>query len=125
MSCFAVLTPIYPLMIVVTIFIGLDLITGIWKSIRNGKEIKSSIMAHSISKAVLYQIAILSSFLMETYVFGGIPVVKLVGGFIATVEFKSILENISSITGIDIWNNISKYFIKKSENNVKKKESED
>jgi len=115
-SCFAALTPIYPLMFVVTIFIGVDFITGIWKSLKNGKKIQSTIMAHSVSKSILYQLAILTAVLMETFVFGGIPIVKLVGGFIATVEFKSILENVGEITGIDIWKNVSKYFIKKSEN---------
>lgn len=125
MSFWAILTPILPLMIVVSIFIGLDVATGIWKSLKNGKKIRSTILAHTISKGVLYNTAILSAFLMETYIFGGIPVVKLVGGFIATVEFKSILENIGEITGIDIWKHVAKYFVKKSENNIESKIKKD
>lgn len=115
-SFVAALTPIYPLMFVVTIFIIVDFITGIWKSLKSGKKIKSTIMAHSISKTILYHLAILVSVLFETFVFSGIPVIQLVGGFIATVEFKSILENIGEITGINIWGNIKKYFVKKSDN---------
>ena len=120
-SCFAILLPIQPLMIVSTIMIMLDFLTGVWKSVKKGEGFSSSKMSNTVSKTVLYQIAILSSFLMETYIFGGLPVTKIVAGFICSVEFKSILENIGEVTGIDLWKHVAKYFVKKSDNDNGKK----
>jgi hypothetical protein len=40
---------------------------------------------------------------MEIVFFPQIPIANITSGYIAFVEFKSNIENISSITGLDIW----------------------
>jgi hypothetical protein len=41
---------------------------------------------------------------MEQYIVPdlGIPIVKLLAGVIGVVEFKSVLENVESITGLNL-----------------------
>ena len=90
--------------------------TGVWKNVKKGEEFQSSKMSNTISKTVLYNIAIISAFLLEIYIIPFLPVSKIVAGFLVTTEFQSLIENIGEITGIDIWGNIKKYFVKKSDN---------
>jgi hypothetical protein len=107
MGSIAVLAPIKAIMIVVGLLIFADLILGIWASIKRGEEIKSSAMRRTISKLVVYQVAIITGFLCETYLLGGtIPISKLVGAAIGMVEIKSIFENSNSILGYDLLKNV-------------------
>lgn len=115
-TCFAILSPIKPLIVVSLIMIIFDFMTGVWKNVKKGEEFQSSKMSNTISKTVLYNIAIISAFLLEIYIIPFLPVSKIVAGFLVTTEFQSLIENIGEITGIDIWGNIKKYFVKKSDN---------
>lgn len=57
-------------------------------------------MRRAISKMVVYQLAIISAFILETYILdNALPVSKIVSGVIGMVEFKSIMENASTIAG--------------------------
>jgi len=115
-SMLSILIPVQPLMVVTSIMIAMDFLTGVWKNLKKGEKFSSSKMSNTISKMVLYQIAILTGFLLEIYIIPILPVSKIVAGFLATTEFQSLIENIGEITGIDIWGNIKKYFVKKSDN---------
>lgn len=80
-----------------------DMITGMLAAKKRNEKIQSAEMRRSISKFVVYQIAIISGFLLETYMLENLlPVSKIVAGVIGMVEFKSILENVSTIVGQDI-----------------------
>ena len=99
----AILTPINTLLISCGVLIAADMITGIFAAKKRDEKIKSAEMRRSLSKLVVYQIAIISGFVLETYMLNNaIPVSKVVAGVIGMIEFKSILENASSIAGQDI-----------------------
>lgn len=99
----AVLAPIQSIMIVVAILIGADFITGIMKAYKLKEAITSRALARSIYKMCFYQLAVLSAFLLETYLIPGVlPVTKLVAGVIGLTEFLSILENTQKVTGVDL-----------------------
>ena len=99
-----VLAPIQAVLITVGILIMADLLTGIWAAKKRKEKISSSVMRRTISKMVIYQLAVICGFLLETYLLGGIlPVAKIVAGVIGMVEFKSILENSNWIVGSDIF----------------------
>lgn len=107
LSVIAVLTPIKAIMIVTGILIFVDLILGIWAAIKRSEQIKSSAMRRTISKMVVYQIAVITGFLCETYLLNGvIPVSKLVAAAIGMVEIKSIFENCNSILGYDLFKQV-------------------
>ena len=100
----AALAPIQVVMITIGILIMLDLITGIWAAKKRGQQISSAAMRRTISKIFIYQMSVISGFLLETYLLGGsIPVSKIVTGVIGMVEFKSILENSNYIVGGDVF----------------------
>lgn len=99
----AILAPIKALLISCGFLIIADLITGVMAAKKRGEAIRSAEMRRSLSKMVVYQIAIISGFILEKYMLHDmLPVSKIVSGVIGMVEFKSILENASTIAGQDI-----------------------
>jgi len=103
----AALAPIHAVMISVGFLIVADLVTGMVAAHKRGEKISSAAMRRTISKILVYQLAVISGFLLEHYLMGDImPVAKLVGGVIGMVEFKSILENSNTIVGTDIFKSI-------------------
>lgn len=108
-SITAVFAPINSTIITVGVLIFSDLILGVYAATKRGEEITSAGLRRTISKMFVYQMVILTSFLGETYLLGGIlPVVKLVAGVIGVTELKSILENSGDITGISFKSVIKK-----------------
>lgn len=66
-------------------------------------------MRRTVTKFVMYQTAIITGFLLQRFLLEDmIPVTKLVAGVIGLTEFKSLLENMQSITGIDVFKEILK-----------------
>ena len=72
-------------------------------------------MSLTVSKLLLYNLAILSGFICETYLISYIPFTKIISGFIALTELKSISENVTAVTGIDYWKKIMEYAKRKKE----------
>lgn len=99
----AIFAPIKPLLLACGAMILADAITGMVAAKKRGESINSASMRRTISKMVIYQIAIMSGFILEHYMLDSLlPVSKIVGGVIGLVEFKSVLENVSVIAGQDI-----------------------
>jgi phage-related holin len=107
LAAFAVLAPIHAVMVVTGILIVLDTITGIWAALKTGQTFNSAALRRSVSKALVYQIAIISAFMVEKWLLADIlPASKLVAGLIGVVELTSILENLNKIYGTDIFKSI-------------------
>lgn len=90
--------------LIFTVFLVIcDLITGTKAAVHREEKINSKGLRRTVEKILLYFIAILASEGMR-YVF--IPSVQLayVAAFaIALTEFKSNIENIETVTGVNIW----------------------
>ncbi len=105
----AVFAPIKMLLITVGVLIFADALTGIIAAKKRNEEISSAGMRRTVTKMFVYQLAVITGFMLEVYLLGGsIPVSKLVAGFVGTVEFKSMLENATEITGLDFKSIIQK-----------------
>jgi hypothetical protein len=104
LSVLAVFAPLKALMGAVAFLIMADTVTGIIAAYKRGEEIRSSGLSRAIVKLFVYQVVIITGFLMEQYIVPdlGIPIVKLLAGVIGVVEFKSVLENVESITGLNL-----------------------
>lgn len=112
----AVFLPIKELMLTIGFLVGADMVVGIWKALKLNQRIRSRRMSDTITKLLLYQIAIMSGFLIETFIISElIPITKLVATVIAVIEFKSIIESIESVTGKDLWSKIKTIIGRKSE----------
>lgn len=116
-----------PLIAGLFILLFLDLITGIRKAALNKQAITSGGLRKSINKFLEYSIAILASQVF-TFVFKlDITLSYYVALFVATIELKSIFENISETTGVDLWKGIRKLIPSLSQleaDKKKKKESD-
>jgi len=115
----AALAPIKATMLTVGILIVIDLITGIMAARKRGEKITSAALRRTVTKCLVYQTAVVTGFLVEKYLaYDLVPVSKIIGGLIGSVELKSCLENLNTING----NNIFKDLLEKlgSKNDVVK-----
>ena len=107
LATWAVITPVFPLFVTIFILIICDFLFGLYRAWKTKEEISSRKMSHTISKILLYELAILALFLIEKYVImEEIPLTKIVAGVIAMVELKSIDESFQKIFGFSIYNNL-------------------
>lgn len=106
-SLVAVFAPIKAILLVTIFLIIADLISGIMAASKRGEKISSAGLRRTISKFLVYNLAVISGFLVEQYMVANLfPISKLIAGVIAMVELKSILENLNSINGTDIFKTI-------------------
>ncbi len=97
------LAPINPILISCGALIIADMVTGMVAAKKRKEKIQSAEMRRTLTKMFVYQIAIISAFILEKYMLQDLmPVSKIVAGVIGMIEFKSILENASTIAGQDI-----------------------
>jgi phage-related holin len=96
-------SPIALILFTTGVLVFTDLITGVYAAKSKGEIIHSKKMARSIGKIIFYFIAIILSRLMEVTFFPVIPIANITAGYIALIEFKSNIENVGTITGIDLW----------------------
>ena len=116
LASLAVFLPIKELMLTIGFLVAADMVVGIWKALKLKQRIRSRRMSDTITKLLLYQIAIMSGFLIESFIIAElIPITKLVATVIAVIEFKSIIESIESVTGKDLWSKLKTIIGRKSE----------
>jgi phage-related holin len=103
----AILSPIKGVIVVGILLIIIDLVSGIWAAKKRGEAITSAGFRRTVTKLFVFNTAIIMGFLVEKYMIGSIfPVSKMVAGVIGLVEFKSILENLNSIYGINLFQTV-------------------
>lgn len=106
-SLLAVFAPIKGVLAVTGFLIAADLISGILAAKKRNEKINSAGLRRTLSKCLVYNLAVISGFLVETYMISELlPISKLIAGVIALVELKSILENLNTINGTDIFKTI-------------------
>ena len=100
-AAFEMFIEVRSFLILLFILVLCDLITGVSAARKKGEKINSKGLRRTVSKFVMYSIAIILSKGME-HVFGIPEVVYVVAFYICTTEFISNLENIGAVTGINI-----------------------
>lgn len=110
----SVLAPVKPMILLAIFTIILDMGFGIWRSVKkNGwKSIRSRRLSNTISKSLLYSVAIVFIFMLEKFVLADILgyfiavdllLTKAFTAFCVFTEVKSINENYYSVTGVNVW----------------------
>lgn len=104
----AVIAPIKMMLLGVGFLIFADLVTGLWAALKLKEKIRSAVMRRTVSKMVVYQLAIISAFVLEAHIMGisDLTITKIVASAIGMVELKSILENANKISGIDVFKSL-------------------
>jgi len=106
--------PIQGLLIAVAFGVMLDTFTGIFKSIKlNGlQSIRSRKLSNIISKMLLYQVSIISLYIIDKYLLNELVnlhfntqflFTKLIAIILVFIELVSIKENIEEALNVDIW----------------------
>lgn len=95
----AFIAPIKNSMIAVSALIAIDFIFGLIAAYKTGQKIESKKMSRTAVKLFVYQVLLISAHLCEKYLLEFIPFVQITLGFFALVEFVSIGESFSKITG--------------------------
>ena len=102
----AFVVPVYPFIAMAVALIVVDFATGIRKAVAQNEKITSRGIARTVNKFFLYPAAIMLCEGMERVFFDNSPMIPLtyiVAAFICATEFKSVLENIGAVTGVDAW----------------------
>lgn len=106
-STLAVFAPVKAILIVTGVLIMADLISGVLAAKKRGESISSAGLRRTITKIFVYNMAVITGFLVEKYMITDLfPISKLIAGIISVVELKSILENLNTINGTDIFKTI-------------------
>ena len=113
----AFFAPVKGILITVGLFILADTISGIWKARRNGERITSRGLSAIVSKMLLYNGAVLLSFLLDEFIIGDIlegifsikdMVTKIVALLLVYIEAQSISENYEAVKGVNLWQEFKK-----------------
>ena len=105
----ASVAPATPLFVTASLLIISDFIFALWRCHKTGVAITSRKMSNIIPKLLLYNIAILLSYLVEIYVLDkSLPLSKIAVGVIAMVEGKSIDESFKLLFGYSIYETMMK-----------------
>lgn len=97
----AFLFPLHSLFVLIFIIVTLDMITGCWKSLKNGINIQSKGFYKTIQKYVAYFLLLVVIGLFEKYIFGleTLFITTYSMGLVLLTEVYSIIENVAEITG--------------------------
>lgn len=100
----ALFAPIKAAAIVALALVIADLITGVIAAYKRGEPITSTNLKRTVVKLFVYEAAILLAFLAQTYLTGTLlPVCNLATSVVGLTEMKSVLENLESISGQNLF----------------------
>lgn len=108
----AFLTPIRPLLFIVGFMIFIDTLTGVIRSKKLNQPITSRKLSQIITKMLLYQGAIISLYFIDKLLLGEfislftsitLFLTKVGAITLVFIETKSINENITQATGVNVW----------------------
>jgi len=98
-------SPIAWLIAGVGVMVMFDWIAGVAAARKRGDKIMSGGFYRTFVKYMLYTIGIISTRLLEILLKDEIklPFSSILAGFILLIEYKSVMENISLATGVNLW----------------------
>ena len=77
-----------------------DGVLGVMAAHKRGEAITSAGFRRTISKILIYELAICMAYIAQHYLTGdAIPVSSVVAGFVGITEFKSCMENLNDVSG--------------------------
>ena len=102
-----IVAPVQAAALAVFAIVIIDLITGVLAARKRKEEITSARIRDSVSKLFIYEIALLSALLLENYLLSGmVPAIKIVSAVIGVAEGKSVLENLDTLQGGNMFKNL-------------------
>jgi len=94
----------------VCVLVVIDMRTGRQAARHRGEDINSKGMRRSVGKIASYFYLMAAAFIMDEIFLKGLPVQEpilyLASILCAAVEFKSISENVQTVTGVNLWSKV-------------------
>lgn len=106
----ALLSPLNGVLTTMVLLIIVDFITGSYAAMKNFVPLRSIKFGHTISKFFIYNLVIISAYFLEKHIVNEVPFLKIIAGFIAITETKSILENFNKIYGVNPFKALVNFF---------------
>lgn len=106
----ALLSPLDGVLTTMVLLIIVDFITGSYVAMKNFVPLRSIKFGHTISKFFIYNLVIISAYFLEKHIVNEVPFLKIIAGFIAITETKSILENFNKIYGVNPFKALVNFF---------------
>lgn len=104
LSALTVFLPIKAVMLTVGTLVFTDLISGILAARKRGEPITSAKLKRTVGKIFVYEVGIAVSFLVHQFLTGDLfPADKILASLIGLVELKSMLENLQTFTGDNVF----------------------
>lgn len=104
------IAPAWPPFAAVCVLVVIDMRTGRQAARHRGEEINSKGMRRSVGKIASYFYLMAAAFIMDEIFLKGLPVLDpilyLASILCAAVEFKSISENVQTVTGVNLWSKV-------------------
>lgn len=114
-SIFGFMEPINTLILWLLIFIGVDLITGVWASIKERKIITSHGLQRTVIKFLMYSVSVILLQGIDTYMltFVDCYLAKIGCTLICGIELYSVFENCYRITENEVFRVLTQFAVKK------------
>lgn len=100
----AIMAPLYDVLGAVLLLIVIDFLTGIGAAFKEKEAVSSKKMRNTINKFMFYSLTLLAAHVVELKITPALPWLKIVSGFVALTELRSIFENFNRIFGLNLWN---------------------
>ena len=116
--------PIFGLAGLIGFVIVLDTVTGIWKAKKQKQKITSRRASAIVSKMALYQITLVTFFLIDHFIMNDIIkhffsvdllLTKVLALILVSIEVMSINENYKAVKGLDLWQAMKNLFARAKE----------
>lgn len=102
------MAPVWPFVFMAFVLVIVDMVTGVRAAKKRGEKIKSRGLYRGIEKFVLYFLAITVAQQMQVTFFEVVPVTQVVAFGICVTEFFSMVENVETVTGVNILRRLKK-----------------
>lgn len=121
----AILGPIYDVVGAILLLIAADFALGYRASRKQKMPFSWAKVMHSINKVIFYSLIVFVGWVIESKIIPGIPFMRLMAGFLALQELRSILSNFKIIFGIDLWDYIRAAIKRKSPQEIEKNKKDE
>lgn len=123
LALLVVFSPIKGMIATVLVIVIVDLITGILAARKRGEGFRSAACRRSVSKFIIYNTAILTAHLIETFLtLDLLPITKIVASIIGITECYSIFENLNSMSDNKLFTGLLKTLGSVNDDLTKKKD---
>lgn len=112
----AYLAPIASAMVALGVIVIIDWLLGIIAAYKTKEKITSLRMSDTLIKMLVYYLLIIASYMVEKHLATLIPFEQITLGFVGVIEFLSIGEKFTKITGLPFIKYLKKLITKQFKN---------